>query len=102
MIATQARPQLLPVQDPEPECDSAPRVPRVDVVIPVYNEEHVLADSIATLHAFLSEHLPYDWRILIADNASTDATLDVARQLTDQYPRVDYLHLDAKGRGRAL
>ena len=74
----------------------------VDAVIPVYNEAHVLAQSVSTLHAFLAEHLPYDWRILIADNASTDATLDVARQLKDQLRRVDVIHLDQKGRGRAL
>ncbi len=74
----------------------------VDAVIPVYNEEHVLAKSIATLHAFLTEHLPYDWRIVVADNASTDGTLDVARQLKEQYARFDFIHLDQKGRGRAL
>ncbi len=74
----------------------------VDAVIPVYNEEHVLAHSVATLHAFLAEHLPYDWRILIADNASTDGTLALAQQLSEQYPRVAWLHLDQKGRGRAL
>jgi glycosyltransferase involved in cell wall biosynthesis len=77
-------------------------VTTVDVVIPVYNEEHVLAKSIGTLHAFLTEHLPYDWRILVADNASTDGTLKVAHQLKEQYSRVDFVHLDQKGRGRAL
>ncbi len=74
----------------------------VDAVIPVYNEEHVLAKSIGTLHGFLTEHLPYDWRILVADNASTDRTLQVAQQLKEQYGRVDFIHLDQKGRGRAL
>ncbi len=74
----------------------------VDAVIPVYNEEHVLARSIATLHAFLTEHLPYDWRIVVADNASTDGTLNVARQLKEQFTRFDYIHLGQKGRGRAL
>jgi len=77
-------------------------VTTVDTVIPVYNEEHVLAESVATLHAFLSEHLPYDWRILIADNASADGTLAVAEQLSRDLPRVACVHLDQKGRGRAL
>ena len=74
----------------------------VDAVIPVYNEEHVLAESVATLHAFLSEHLPYDWRILVADNASSDGTLALAQGLSEQYRRVACVHLDQKGRGRAL
>lgn len=74
----------------------------VDCVIPVYNEEHVLAGSVARLYAFLGEHLPYEWRIVIADNASTDGTLALAKKLTEQYPKVEVLHLDQKGRGRAL
>jgi len=75
---------------------------RVDVVIPVYNEEHALADSVARLHVFLGEHLPYDWRIMIADNASIDRTPALGRALERQYPRVGYLRLEQKGRGRAL
>lgn len=43
----------------------------VDVVIPVYNEEHVLARSVATLRDFLKNNLDKQWRIIIADNAST-------------------------------
>jgi glycosyltransferase involved in cell wall biosynthesis len=71
-------------------------------VIPVYNEEDVLESSVRRLHAFLSARLPYDWRIVIADNASTDGTLTVALRLSDRLKRVTVLHLDRKGRGRAL
>ena len=39
---------------------------------------------------------------MIADNASTDATLAVAEGLAARYPRVSVLHLEEKGRGRAL
>jgi glycosyltransferase involved in cell wall biosynthesis len=77
-------------------------IPRVDVVIPVYNEEEALDDSVTTLHAFLTEHCPYDWRIVIADNASTDSTGAEAQTLAERYPRVVPFHLDQKGRGRAL
>jgi glycosyltransferase involved in cell wall biosynthesis len=75
---------------------------RVDVVIPVYNEQHVLAASVRTLASFLEDHLPYDWRIVVADNASTDETLRVANELAAAMPNVEVLHLDQKGRGRAL
>jgi glycosyltransferase involved in cell wall biosynthesis len=75
---------------------------RVDIVIPVYNEQTVLEDSIARLHAHCSAQLQYDWRIVIADNASTDATLAIARGLAADHDRVEVVHLDAKGRGRAL
>ncbi len=74
----------------------------VDVVIPGYNEEKDLPRCIATLWDFLNEHLPYQWQIVIADNGSTDKTLAVAQALSQQYPHVTYVHLDLKGRGRAL
>jgi len=59
----------------------------VEVVVPVFNEERVLADSVARLHNFLSAELPYSWRIVVADNASTDATAEVARALAPRGPR---------------
>jgi glycosyltransferase involved in cell wall biosynthesis len=74
----------------------------VDVVIPVYNEEHVLAESVATLRRFLSEGFHHQWRILIADNASTDGTLTVAQELAEEHSDVASLHIPEKGRGRAL
>jgi putative flippase GtrA len=78
------------------------RGPRIDIVVPVYNEEVVLADSVRRLHGFLSGEMPYPWRIVIADNASTDTTLAVARTLAMELDHVTVLHLDRKGRGRAL
>ena len=43
----------------------------VEVVIPTYNEERILATSIYRLHRFLRAEGPTSWRIVIADNAST-------------------------------
>jgi putative flippase GtrA len=83
----------------EPEPASPPKV---DVVIPVYNEAHVLDRNVTTLHHYLRDHFPFPWRITIADNASTDDTWQVAQALRARYPRVGAVHLDAKGRGRAL
>lgn len=74
----------------------------IDIVIPVYNEEVDLAPSVVRLDDYLRGSLPYSYRITIADNASTDTTWTVALQLQDQLDRVRAIHLDAKGRGRAL
>lgn len=74
----------------------------VDIVIPVYNEEHILARSVATLRQFLGQNAPQSWTIVIADNASTDKTWEVALDLARQHADVSALHLDEKGRGRAL
>ena len=76
--------------------------PLVDVVIPVYNEERDLGPSVRRLHEFLTSRFPFSAAITIADNASNDGTLAVAQGLVKELPRVRVLHLDAKGRGRAL
>jgi len=79
------------------------RLVTVDIVVPVYNEERVLRRNIETLRSFLLEtNFPYRWQVVIADNASRDRTLEVARELAAEYPEVRVLHLNQKGRGRAL
>jgi glycosyltransferase involved in cell wall biosynthesis len=75
---------------------------RIDVVIPVYNEAHVLEASVRTLHAFLAAHVPQPCTVVIADNASTDGTLACARELAADLPGLRVLRLEEKGRGRAL
>ena len=77
--------------------------PSVDVVVPVHNEQGVLPGSIRRLHDYLSAALPLvRWRIVIADNASTDETLRIAMALAEDLPDVRLLALTEKGRGRAL
>jgi glycosyltransferase involved in cell wall biosynthesis len=87
---------------PLPEAAPAASSPSVDVVVPVHNEQGVLPASIRRLHDFLSAELPYEWRIVIADNASTDETARIAMALAEDLPGVELLALAEKGRGRAL
>jgi glycosyltransferase involved in cell wall biosynthesis len=75
---------------------------RVDVVIPCYNEVGVLRQSVETTLAFLAGQPQYEWRIVIADNGSTDGTGPLARQLESEHPQVHALLLTIKGRGLAL
>lgn len=51
------------------------KYPKVSVVIPAYNEEHVISP---TLHAVLAEDYP-NFEVIVIDNASTDRTGEVAR-----------------------
>jgi glycosyltransferase involved in cell wall biosynthesis len=76
--------------------------PDVAIAIPVYNELLALEGSVRRLHGFLTSRFPFSWRIVIVDNASVDGTLAVARRLTYELDRVEVIHLDAQGRGRAL
>ena len=75
---------------------------QVEIIVPVYNEEAALGRSIRRLHDFLAASFPFTWRIVIADNASTDATPAIARDLGRELRGVSHLRLDEKGRGRAL
>ncbi|GAA3782895.1 dolichyl-phosphate beta-glucosyltransferase [Micromonospora maritima] len=74
----------------------------LDVVVPVYNEEADLGPCVRRLHAHLSAHFPYPFRITVADNASVDGTRAVAEALAAELPGVEVVHLAEKGRGRAL
>ena len=74
----------------------------VEMVIPVFNEEHVLAASVATLHEHMVREFTFPFRITIADNASVDATPAVGRRLARELEHVEYLRLERKGRGLAL
>ena len=76
----------------------------VDVVIPVLNEERALPACLDTLRGFLSSELgQHRWRIVVADNGSTDGTLGIAQAHAADHPdEVAYVHLDVRGRGRAL
>jgi len=73
----------------------------VEIVVPVFNEEHSLAESVERLISHL-DSFPWACRVSIVDNASTDRTLTVAQELAADHPEVTAVHLDRKGRGRAL
>jgi hypothetical protein len=73
----------------------------VEIVVPVHNEQDDLPHTIRRLCAYLRD-FPFTTLITIADNASTDATLRLALDLAGELPDVRVVHLDAKGRGRAL
>ena len=45
-----------------------------DIVVPVFNEERRLAKRLPRLHAFLKRQPNLRWRIIIANNGSTDQT----------------------------
>ena len=74
----------------------------VDIVVPVYNEEVTLPGSIQRLTEFLAGNLANPWRVIIADNASTDGTRAVSEALCRRLSNVHYFYLPQKGRGRAL
>jgi putative flippase GtrA len=81
---------------------SGRRLADIEIVIPVYNEEQALGPCIRRLRAYLDASVPFPTVITVADNASTDRTWQIASTLATTTAGVRAVHLDQKGRGRAL
>ncbi len=76
---------------------------RVEITIPVYNEERELKNNIVKLTDYCLKNLEnYDWHITIADNASIDQTSSIAQTLSQKNTHISLLRLQQKGRGRAV
>jgi len=66
------------------------RAPRVTIGLPVFNGENFLEEALASIEA--QEFT--DFELLIGDNASTDRTEAICRELAARDPRVTYLRSD--------
>lgn len=79
----------------------------VDIVLPIRNEEKRLARRVRKLAHDLTgqeaERNGFTWNIVIADRGSEDASWEIAREMTKEFPRnVRSVKLASTGRGRAL
>ncbi len=75
---------------------------KVDIVLPVLNEEGSLLGGVAMLQDFLAGVSDWQWTITIVDNGSSDGTQRLARRLERDHQDVTVLRLEERGRGRAL
>lgn len=75
-----------------------------DITIPVLNEEETLDQNVRILHSFIKTHFPQQnqWQIVIADNGSTDRTLEIAQALSDEIAEVTFVKVPRRGVGLAL
>lgn len=75
-----------------------------EITIPVLNEEPTLDKNVRIIHQFIKKHLPMhpNWRIVIADNGSTDRTLEIAKELDQDLKEVTFVTVPRKGVGLAL
>jgi hypothetical protein len=76
--------------------------PRVEIVIPVRNEEDGLARSVRSLVAYLRAEFPFRTRVTVADNGSSDATWSIAVALSAELGEVRAIRLDRPGKGGAV
>ncbi len=71
------------------------------VIIPVYNEEALLATAVNDLVTRLNE-IPLVHEVILSENGSRDRTLEIARHLAQKHRNVRVLHTDEPNYGRAL
>src|SRR5688572_8170893 len=77
------------------------RAPQLTVVIPVYNEEAIVASAATELAAGLDAR-GWDYEIILAENGSKDATPQILEALSADHPRVRWFHCETPNYGTAL
>lgn len=75
----------------------------VDICLPAHNEETVLKKNTLRLYEFCkNQNFPFEWKITIIINASTDHSPVIAEELAKNIPKVFFLIINEPGRGNAL
>jgi dolichyl-phosphate beta-glucosyltransferase len=75
--------------------------PLLTIIIPAYNEERRLPTTLPQVVAF-AESQDYSVEVVVVDNASTDRTSDVVREIAAEHPIVSLLHQPIRGKGAAV
>lgn len=77
--------------------------PHILITLPIYNEEDLLVQHVALIHAYCMQALQdVSWDILIADNGSTDTSSDICASLHARLPHILIYRNEIPGRGGAL
>ena len=82
-----------------------PESPQISIVIPVYNEEEILASSVRELFATLQSDPQLKERhfeIILSENGSTDRTVAIARQLQTEFPLLRLIQAGEPNYGLAM
>ncbi len=75
--------------------------PDVSIVIPIYNEEGILTASVAGLREALAD-MGVRYELILSENGSKDATVEIATQLAERYPEVRLIRSPIPDYGYAL
>lgn len=75
--------------------------PLVSVIIPAYNEERRLPDSLRRVTAFVQTQ-PYAIEVIVVDDGSQDATAAIVEEFAGQYPFVKLIRNPHGGKGAAV
>ncbi len=73
----------------------------ISVVVPAYNEEKNLRNSINIIYKYLTKLVGNYFEILIIENGSTDRTADIAKELEIEYTNIKAFFLPTPSLGEA-
>jgi glycosyltransferase involved in cell wall biosynthesis len=73
----------------------------LSIVIPAYNEERRLPDTVQQICAFLEDQ-SYQAEILIVDNNSSDNTFSLATYLAEEHGKIRVIQEPQQGKGAAV
>jgi dolichyl-phosphate beta-glucosyltransferase len=79
----------------------APGTPLISVVIPAYNEERRLPDTLPRVLGFLAGQ-DFTWEVLVVDDGSIDRTVEIVEGLAQQHRDLLLLRVSHRGKGSAL
>ncbi|MBI4449801.1 glycosyltransferase, partial [Candidatus Uhrbacteria bacterium] len=72
------------------------------VVLPTRNEAAIIRANLERLLAFLRTNTSEEWCVIVADNASMDATRAIVREIATTNPQVELLEIPKAGKGGAV
>lgn len=75
--------------------------PHLSVVIPAYNEENRLPQSLAVIMDFLKKQ-SYGSEIIVSDDGSRDRTVALAKELLKEFPHQILVTSQNRGKGHAV
>ena len=73
----------------------------LSVVIPAYNEERRLPETLAAVREYLSRQ-SYSWEVIVADDGSEDGTAKFVKEAAETAPHVALVSLPHRGKGSAV
>lgn len=78
-----------------------PQAPYLSLIIPAYNEEQRLPDTLQSIQDFVKAQ-PYSSEVLVIENGSADRTHEVAQAFAKEHPGVAVQRAGGRGKGLAV
>ena len=75
--------------------------PYLSLILPAHNEAERLPKSLKQVQEYLSIQ-PYDYEVLVIENASSDETGRIAEEFQRDFPQLKLIRLEQGGKGNAI